>query len=188
MKTLKMSLFFALLILVLVACGGGNDAANGNDAPSDEPLALEEGQFYVVRASGAVNDTIVGTNWGGEDRNRRLFDMEDWWTLRLGGSNTESIALIHLDILKGLEPGTYTLTPGSVVNTPDTEEPVKVMFVEVNSAILNDEEEFDGTLTIDAVSDENMSGSIDMTLFTESGEVAVEALFDVPVVEAIQPS
>jgi len=46
--------------------------------------------------------------------------------------------------------------------------------------LLNDDEEFDGTLTIDAISDAGMSGSIDMTLATERGEVQVSAIFDVP--------
>lgn len=188
-----------ILALLLTACGGddnGGGDGNGNGATVNDnasgPLALEEGQFYVIQAEGAINDRFTSTAWGGELPQRRLVDSGEWWTLLLGGSNrtdATEISLIQLNILKGLEPGTYDISEGSITG-PDDESPVTSNNVNVrypDFEILSDDEEIDGTLTIDSISEEGMSGSIEMTLFGEGGEVQVEALFDVPAVEPLNP-
>ena len=205
----KILLISLIGVLVLAACGGDSgqpaDDTSGSDddtttdnsgngsAASSADLTLEEGQFYAMQSSGAINYAVVVDNWGGPWPNRRLVDTGNWWTLRLGGSNSvdaEAISLINLEILKGIEPGTYTLNEGSIVSSPDADSPVTVMNFNIrypDFQILNDEEEFDGSITIESISDEGMSGRIDVTLFGEGGEVQLSALFDVPVVEPFEP-
>jgi len=128
MRTLRIILIWIVLPTVMVACADDSteeSASTNNDAVvSDELQTLEDREYYIIRATGAVDETVRGTTWGGESRNRRLFDMGTWWTLRLGGTSPETINLIHLDILKDIEPGIYDLIAGSVVNTPDADSPV----------------------------------------------------------------
>ncbi|MEQ8672482.1 MAG: hypothetical protein RLP44_29055 [Aggregatilineales bacterium] len=186
----------SIVLLVAGACGGGSDDSNNNAgtiAPPEE-LTLEEGQFYMIQSTGAINDTIVSDNWGGAWPGRRLVDAGNWWTLLLGGSNSvdaTAISLIQLNILKDLEPGTYTITEGGLLIDPSAETPVNLNNINLrypDFEILNDAEEFNGTLTIEMISDAGMSGTIALSLYGEGGDVQVTAIFDVPVVEPFEPN
>lgn len=187
-----------LMMMMATACGDTQTATDNGDTTetqSSETLSLDEGQFYIIQATGAITDTFVGESWGDEWQTRRLFEdgaQDEYWTLRLGGNNgvdDTAVSLIHLAILKDIEPASYPVTEGNFLSSPDAEEPVKVIAVEVrypDYQILNDAEEVSGTLTLDSMSDEGMSGSIDMTLTGEGGEVSVTTLFDVPVVGRLE--
>lgn len=185
-----------LIALIVSGCGSdsGNSSANGNDesgVTSSADLSLSEDQFYIISASGAINDTYASENWGGEWLERRLHENgvsgAEYWTLRLGGSNSvdaTTISQIHLGILMGIAPGTYTIDEGGMMSAPNSEEPVQVFNINVrypDFEILNDSDEVQGTVTFDTISDEGMSGTIDATLSGEGGEVQVAVRFDVPV-------
>lgn len=164
---------------------------NDSAAESADSLSLGEGQFYIIQSTGAISDTYTGTSWG-NIRSRQLYDAGDYWTLVIGSTNRADaveVSTIQLNILKGIEPGTYTITEGGLLTDPEPDTPVTLMNVNLrypDFQILNDEEEFDGTLTITAISDEGMAGTVALSLMGEGGDVRVVAVFDVPVVEPIE--
>lgn len=193
-----------MIVMVLAACGGddagtdsGEAASDGDNAAAeggdpDAPLELAEDEYYVIQATGAIDSTFRSTSWGGESPNRRFMDTGDWWTLVMGATNRvdeQEVSMIQLYILKDLEPGEYDISGGSILDTPDAENPVKLINANVrypDFQILNDDEEISGTLTIDSLSDEGISGTINLTLMGEGGDIEATAVFDVPVVEVLE--
>jgi hypothetical protein len=188
-KLIKLVVLFTAITSLMAACGG--DTGGGG---ASEPLELGDDEYYVVRATGAISDTNRGTGWGDFPNDARgLFDEGDYRILAFtGGNQPGEVALSSLRfvILEDLEPGTYDVTGDTNVAytnyglTP--ENPVKLLQAEVrypDYEILNDADEVSGSMTFDTISSDGMSGSIDITLSGEGGDVQVDGVFDVPVVE-----
>ncbi len=189
-KRLKLVVLMVAIVL-LSACGTAG--GNGGDTAS-EPLELGEDEFYAVRATGAISDTNRGTGWGDfADESRGLYDEGNYWTLSFSGGNRPdepALSSLTFVILKGLEPGIYDVTGDANIAYTNSgltdDEPVKLLQAEVrypDYEILNDSEEVSGTLTLDSIGDAGMSGRVDLTLSGEGGDVRVDGVFDVPVVE-----
>ncbi|MEM9955207.1 MAG: hypothetical protein AAF846_26605 [Chloroflexota bacterium] len=204
------SILFAICIaLLLTACEDNttsdassnnlddvtvNTGTNGENLSNDTgDLSLQEGEYYVIQATGAINYLIASDVWGGQWISRRLVDAGDRWWLRLGGSNAidePAISVIDMELFKEIQPGTHDLGEWNLLTAPDADNPILIRNAHIrypNYEILNMSEDFDGTITIDTISSEGMSGSITITLHGEGGDVQVNAVFDVPVVDPFVP-
>lgn len=180
----------ALCALALVSACGQN---SGNGGASAALLQLEEGQFYKIRASGALSDEINGTRWENTD-GYLTRGMRDKFGVRSvvfkGGNNPDQQAVSKLAfvLLEDLEPGTYDVTGGANTGYAKSglsdEEPVKVLQAELrypSFETVDDEDQVAGTMNIDRNDDQGMTGSFDLTLTGDDGEVQVRGVFDAPV-------
>jgi hypothetical protein len=162
-----------------------------------QELELEEGVYYKIRSTGAIEAEVTGTGWGdqkGVTQARGLWQESGYRMLIFKGGNQpgkEAISKLAFLLLDGIEPGTYEIGTGANLAYTKAglseEEPVKILNAEVrfpDYEILSKEDEVDGSLTLDEVSEKGMSGSAELTLTGEKDQTATVAVaFDVPVTE-----